>query len=373
MPAEISVIPAAGCLKPRIENSTVRGVAQHDECVIHPNECPYEFVSPPNVDIMSTHPSCNNVASTAIGHCGDTSVGENWDCAITKDACHDPDSFVPPTQRTSDDQNGNPDGVSCTILQNLDTVGKNVDKADGLTRYIGCSGGDMKDDHVCVATIPECRELAGDDDDVVITLSDLKCDCSQTKTGACARQSDSILGIDEPQYFCAIDEDVCNKDLGLSYVSVKEMMRNSGIDCRICDANIVRDYRLAVLGTARIPTPSSRPSTGAIVGISVASTLLSILLLYCCLRFRQTKFATKLSPESLSVKSTAAADGEEETKEQTIRSTNRSGKNEVGNDFQETDEDDIDGYAGDCIPPLVGTTYLPTSPLTLRPLLPSAR
>ncbi len=343
IPAEISVIPAAGCRTPRVENSTFRGVTEHDECVIHPNECPYEFVSPLKLNIMSAHPSCNNVASAPIGHCGDTSIGETIDCAITKDACHDPDSFVRSTKTLHNDQNANSDGASCTILQDLNFVGKDLDKTDGLTRYIGCSGraiGVDGKDHVCVATIPECRELAGYDEGVVITLSDPKCDCSQTKTGACARQSDSILGIDEPQFFCAIDEEVCNKDQGLSYINVNQLMRNSGIDCRLCDASIVKDYRLAVLGTARIPTPSSRPSVGAIVGISIGSTLLSTFLLYCYVRFRQANLATKLSPEPSSPKTTTAADGEEENKQQTSSSANHAAKKDAENAFQENDEDE---------------------------------
>jgi len=281
MSSPISVVPLAGCREPRVNESSLRAIAQHDKCIIHPNECPYEFVNPLDVDIMIDHPSCNSVASAPIGHCGGLSMGETRHCALTKDACEDPSSFIRPAQSLSHDQFANPDGGSCTVLEDMNYFGNNLSKNDRLTKYVGCSGGKIhtdsaldagKEGHICVTTIPECRELAGKDESVTINLSDPKCDCSQTKTGACFRMGDVMNGAENFNYFCAATEEVCDHELGLSYQDVNQLIRSSDIDCRLCDAGIVKEYKLA---TASIPISS----VGDVVGISVASTLGVVLLL----------------------------------------------------------------------------------------------
>lgn len=253
---KISVVTLGGCREPSVNDSSLQPVAQHDKCVIHPNECPYEFVNPQEVDIMIDHRSCNSVSSTPIGHCGGVSMGEKRHCALTRDACKNPDSFIRPSQSMNPGQHANPDGGGCTVLQDRNYFGTKLSKNDGLTRYIGCSGGnidsndaldkDNSEGHVCIATIPECRQLAGYGDSVTINLSDPKCDCSQTRTGACFQTDDIASGTGRFNYFCAVTKGVCDEDKGLFYRDVNQLKQYSDIDCRLCDASAVEDYKFAV-------------------------------------------------------------------------------------------------------------------------------
>lgn len=274
---DISLVPLAGCRREKLGDSSSQSKTRHDMCVIHPNECPYEFVNPLDIDIIVDHPSCNSVSSTPIGHCGNVLLGGKRDCAVTKDACRSPDSFVAPSQSMSQYVNSN---SGCTILQDLNYNGNDLRKGGGLTRYIGCEGGNISGDlaidkanrkgKICVATVPECRELAWDD--VSITLSDPECDCSETRVGACFRMGDVVSDKEFGfNYFCAVSSEVCDTDMGLTYQDVNDLMRYSDIDCRLCDARVVKEHKIAV-------SKASDLSTGVVVGIAVASALGSALL-----------------------------------------------------------------------------------------------
>lgn len=335
MASQISVIQPTACRAPRVNDSSLAATAQHDTCVIHPNECPYEFVNPLDLDIMVDHFSCSGVASIPIGHCGGMYMGENRHCALTKDACEDPNDFVHPPLSLSDDQHAHPDGGSCTVLQDLNYFGTNLNKNDGLTRYIGCSGGNLndldKDGHVCVASIPECRELAGSDDSVTITLSDPKCDCSETRIGACFRTGDFPSGIEQFNYFCAASEEVCDEELGLSYHDVNQLMQFSSIDCRLCDAADVKEFKVA---TKTVPISS----VGAIVGISCATVVATALLLLLFRSLiRRKEVVLDDAPEDMVLPSSVSLSNND--KKDNSDDENTLALQEDGKTFQEEDEE----------------------------------
>ena len=280
---DISVVPLAGCRKTKLGDISNNGQnsARHDMCVIHPNECPYsyEFVNPLAINVMVDHPTCSSVASTPIGYCDVGTTVEGRHCALTKDACRSPNSFKAPSQSQSQYVNAD---SGCTVLQDLNYNGNDLHKGGGLTRYIGCRGGNIDADlafdegntngAVCVPSITECRELAGYGNGVTITLSDPECNCGNTRTGACFSMGD-VIGGGNPEfnYFCAVSEEVCDTELGLTYQDANQLASFSEIDCRLCGARSVQDYKLAVAKTSGL-------STGAIVGIAIASALGSAIL-----------------------------------------------------------------------------------------------
>jgi len=343
MPARVSVVPMAGCREPRVNDSSLEAVAQHDMCVILPNECPYEFVYPLDIDIMIDHPSCNSISSTPIGHCGSIPMGETRDCALTKDACHDPDSFVLPSQSLNHGQYANPNGGGCTVLQDRNYLGKRLDKGDGLTRFIGCSGGNIDSDdtldagerkrHVCVATIPECKELAGYDESVTITLSDPRCDCSETRVGACVRTGDITEGDDRSNfdYFCAATEEVCDNDKGLFYQDVNQLMRYSDIDCRLCDASAVEEYKFAVSNA----TSFSVHSTVGIFAASILGAALLWTLFRCRKNTHQHQESSTLNEAPEDTTSPSLIDQNE------CEKNNNNGENDLATVIEEVDEEDV--------------------------------
>eukprot|EP00536_Pseudo-nitzschia_multiseries_P013023 jgi/Psemu1/33869/gm1.33869_g len=305
---EISLVPLGGCRKPKIGTtssgeSTSNSGTRHDSCVLLPDECAYEYVNPLDTNVIVDHPTCNGVAATPIGHCGSIVLGEKRQCAVHPDACRDPDSWVRPSQSMSQYVNVN---FGCTILQDLNYHNDKHDyhEGGGLTHYIGCRGGLIESDWlnvnggvtsdgaVCVATVPECRELIGldNDDDQVnddsqsvefeINLAHPECDCSETRTGACFRMKDALDSTVNvmDRYFCAVSKEVCDDDpdLGLTYQSVDQLMRYSNIDCRLCDARTVMNYKIAV---KKAMPESGSGNVAAIFGIAIGSALGSALFL----------------------------------------------------------------------------------------------
>lgn len=93
---EVSLVPLAGCRRPKlgeISSSSSQSSARHDMCVVHPNQCPYEFVNPLDIDVMIDHPTCSSVSSKPIGHCDVGTTVEGRRCALTKDASRNPNSY----------------------------------------------------------------------------------------------------------------------------------------------------------------------------------------------------------------------------------------------------------------------------------------
>eukprot|EP00537_Pseudo-nitzschia_pungens_P010057 CAMPEP_0172389670 /NCGR_PEP_ID=MMETSP1061-20121228/6497_1 /TAXON_ID=37318 /ORGANISM="Pseudo-nitzschia pungens, Strain cf. pungens" /LENGTH=368 /DNA_ID=CAMNT_0013119861 /DNA_START=292 /DNA_END=1398 /DNA_ORIENTATION=- len=305
---EISLLPLAGCRKPKIGDSDIDGDddtvqgrssgSRHDSCVLLMDDCFYEFVNPIDMDVIVDHPTCNSVPSTPIGHCGSHVLGHPRQCAIAPGSCADPDSWVRPSQSMSQYVNVN---FGCTILQDLNYHNENHDYQEGgaLTRYTGCKGGAMETDAldvvgsvtsdgaICVATVAECLELVGqndddddDDDDNAasfeIDLVHEECDCSKTRIGACFRMKDafdsSVNVLD--RYFCAIEPEVCDEELGLTYQSVDQLMRYSDIDCRLCDARSVIDYKVAVS-----KLKPQKTGNAAVFGIAFGSAIGSVIFL----------------------------------------------------------------------------------------------
>ena len=319
----ISLVPLGGCKKPKLGDEDSKredrgGGARHDSCVLHPNECTYDFVNPLDLNVMIDHPTCNSVGSTPIGHCGSVLLGDKRQCAITPDACKNPDSWIQPSHSMSQYVNVN---SGCTILQDLNyNNARDYHEGGGLTRYIGCKGGDInngrnngdgndgyalgvdgavtKDGAICVTTVSECWDLIGDTKDSVgessasgsgvdfeINTWHPECDCSKTRTGACFRIGDVFVSESTNEvlnrYFCAVSEEVCDTELGLSYQDVNQLMRYSDIDCRLCDAGTVMDYKIAV---SKIKASSNGTAAifGIAIGSAIGSALLVTLLHYLC-------------------------------------------------------------------------------------------
>jgi len=292
----ISLVSLAGCRKDTVGEDDTQTSAWHDSCVIHPNECNDEFVTPLDLDGIIDHPTCNSVSSTPIGHCESTSalLGETRQCAITSDACDNPESWQRPSQNMSQYDNIN-SGSGCTVLQDFFNEGQ----GSGLTHYISCKGGDIdtdlaidnavtEDGAICVAAISECNELAGAGV-IDVKLSDPNCDCSNTRVGACFRMGDVNENGMGFKSFCAVSAEVCEEELGLTYRDVNQLMRISSLDCRLCDARTVEDYKLSIAKDSG----STSLSNAAIAGIAIGSALGVALLLVILQRFYSTMRVSK--------------------------------------------------------------------------------
>mmetsp|Transcript_21804 Transcript_21804/g.60564 ORF Transcript_21804/g.60564 Transcript_21804/m.60564 type:complete len:368 (+) Transcript_21804:645-1748(+) len=340
---EISLLPLAGCRKPKIgdrnsnidgDDDTVEGRSsggRHDSCVLLKDDCFYDFVNPIDMDVIVDHPTCNSVPSTPIGHCGSHVLGHARQCAIAPGSCADPDSWVRPSQSMSQYVNVN---FGCTILQDLNYRNENHDYQEGgaLTRYTGCKGGAMEadaldveasvtsDGAICVATVAECLELVGESDDdnaasFEIDLVHKECDCSKTRIGACFRMKDAL----DPsanananvldRYFCAIEPEVCDEELGLTYQSVDQLLRYSDIDCRLCDARSVIDYKVAV---SKLHPLESKNAVvfGILFGSAIGAVIFLKLLHSGFLLLRGKNSSAVAVAEELSAAELAGADAD---------------------------------------------------------------
>lgn len=314
-----SLVPLAGCKKPRLSPDLggTGGSARHDSCVLHPSACSalQEFVNPLDLDAVVDHPTCSSVGSVPIGHCGSHLLGHKRVCAVTPHGCRDPGTWVRPSQGQSEYINA--DG-GCTILRDRNYRDDHHDYGTGgaLTRYVGCNGRSLaslafgavtEDGSICVPVVSECLGLAGDDAfggdtiDVTVDVAHPGCDCSKTRTGACFKVEDALnQDVNGPvlnRYFCAVDETVCDPDLGLTYQSVGQLMRFTDIDCRLCDARTVEDYLLSV-SAAGGGSGAYGVSIGAaaVIGISAGLTLGLVALAAVCWYRRTGKGAGTLFP-----------------------------------------------------------------------------
>ena len=256
-----------------------------DKCALQPSDCSAEstvFRSSHwlNLNDISISNKCSDEQTirtlNSLGRCN--GQADRYICTSHKTACRFAAVFEPNTD-------------DCNLLHDF-----YENNEFSNTHYGFCynSGGEEEENAFCTWSFQECggsgSEFLWHGADTFFADSKPPCHCDDVRVGACVDGSNTSP-------YCAVSGDVCDTDLGFTYLKVLDLESQLSIECNVCSPLSDEDLKLPndLLNSSKDKGNNNGQTVGIVVGIILS--IVGIISLGLVVRSR-----TKRTNETSSAK-----------------------------------------------------------------------